>query len=448
MSEYAGYLSNLKEKATVTTIENIVSDQGVLIAKSGIELNAKNYENILKFKLLKPLEDSIAISNQLTAKLVYNHIIQLIKADPWLSAINEKMGEKVILQRCCLNLDQYPLLLQKLTVLKMEIPDVFNQSILSAYLSYICGVTDHLEQGDINHHFLAGISHDIGFLHIDRNILLKKTALDADEWRKIQSHPVIAYEILKRMDNFPKEACKAVLEHHENLNGTGYPRSKTSTELSYLGQLINLIDNVIAIYNKKFKPLHRSLRGIMPIIQINMHSYFPEAVSVILRTLKQAPESPIESSEDGVLKALIEHVQKEQAYIQSVIDMIRNHNDTLGFVHENQQIYAIQNIAINIIMITNSAGLSDSSYSDWLNDLSSSCTNTLYNEVEDTRIMIDEVIYQLQTYQKAANLFVSRNPGHPLTPKVASILENFKHFNCSPPPALLKAHWKTLSNAK
>jgi len=446
MSEYASYLANLQNKAKVVATEDILSDKGLLLAKSGVELNKKTYNNILKFKLLKPLEDSIAISNQLNAKSVYDRIIQFVNTDIWLNAINNTLGNKVILQRCCLQLDKYPLLLQKLTVLSMEIPEVFDQAVLSAYLSHICGINNKEDQDSLNHYFLAGLSHDIGFLHIDRYILTKKEKLTAEEWRKIQSHPVIGYEILKRIDKFPKIVSRAVLEHHENLDGTGYPRSKTALDLSSLGQTISLVDNVIAIYNRKLKPLNQSLRNIIPIIQINMHSYFPNSVSLILRTLKQAPESLIDNSAVEIIKQLIGHVQAEQTYVKQLLNILTKGNQTIGFTHNNKDIYVIQNIASNIIMIANSAGLSDSSYSSWLEEADNSDPKALYSEVNDTHYMLEEVIYQLETYQKTTSVFINKNPDHEFTGYINEILQQFGTIKRPVPPQALIKYWDHLAN--
>ena len=450
MSEYASYLSNLQDKASVIATEDILSDKGMLIAKSGVELNGNAYENILKFKLLKPLEDSIAISNQLNAKSIYNHIIQFIARDPCIQSIDNKLGEKSVLQRCCLQAEKYNLLMQKLTVLNMEVPEVFNQTVLAAYLAYICALTDRLNQEDINHYFLAGLSHDIGFLHIDRNILLKKETLTAQEWRKIQAHPVIGYEILKRMEKFPKIVSQAVLEHHENLDGTGYPRAKTSKDLGSLGQVISLIDNVIAIYNKKFKPLNRSLRDIMPIIQVNMHSYFPDAISVILRTLKQAPKTDLQKSNKDIFQALLTHVEQENIYINRIIHNIRKNNEALGYSHNHKEIYAIQNIATNITMIARSAGLSDENYTTWLKEINpdnieESNMAKVYSEIEDARVMIDELAFQIQNYMKAASVFTSKNPTHALYKTVETVIESFSAIHRPSAPKILKQHWQTIS---
>ena len=99
-------------------------------------------------------------------------------------------------------------------------------------------------------------------------------------------------------------------------------------------------------------------------------------------------------------------------------------------------------------MITNSSGLSDSNYTAWLEDIKDGTPENLYNEVEDTRVMLGEVIYQLQNYQKAANLFVSKNPTHPLKNKVKAIVDSFGNINRSPAPQVLKQYWDKLAQKK
>ena len=185
----------------------------------------------------------------------------------------------------------------------------------------------------------TGLIHDIGLLHIDRYILTKQETLSAEEWRKIQSHPVIGYEILKRIDKFPKNVTRAVLEHHENLDGSGYPRGKTVHDLGSLGQLINLLDNAIVIYNKKFKPVRHSLHDVIPIIQMTMHSYLPNVVSTIFRVLKEVPLSPVANSDCEILDDLIQHVQTQQVYINTIASKIQATNQAINFTHNDKQIY-------------------------------------------------------------------------------------------------------------
>jgi HD-GYP domain-containing protein (c-di-GMP phosphodiesterase class II) len=445
MSAYAGHLASLQEKTQVLASEDIVSDRGVLIVKSGTEINSKACQNILKFKLLKPLEDSIFIANQLTAKSIFEQIVDLLNRDPFLKSLNSRLGQAKILQACCLRLGKYPLLLQKLTVMDMEITDVFRQSLLSGYLAMLSGITEKQSQDKIEENFLAGIVHDIGLLHIDRYILTKKETLAVEEWRKIQSHPIIGYEILNRIATFPKNVARAVLEHHEKLDGSGYPRAKTVHDLGSLGQLLSLLDSVIVIYNKKFKPYKQSLNSVIPILQINMHSYLPKVVSSVFKLLKQTPPSVIDIVNLSIVDDLINHVAEQQNYINTLVNAIQQVNDDISYSHNNKDIYAIQNIAINILVIINSAGLNNENL-QWQQTLKNdSEKKNYYHELEAIRLIQEEIIYQVNTYQKSTTVFISKNTDNPMSTSLQKAIDVFTQSKPHSTPALLQAHWDTLA---
>lgn len=69
---------------------------------------------------------------------------------------------------------------------------------------------------------LAGLLHDIGKLHIPAEILAKPTRLSAAEFSLIKDHSRAGWEILRRIE-FPWPLADMVLQHHERMDGTGYP---------------------------------------------------------------------------------------------------------------------------------------------------------------------------------------------------------------------------------
>ncbi len=450
MSAYAGHLASLQQKTDIIASEDILSNNGVLIAKSGTKFSTKTCQNLLKFKLLKPVEDSIVIENQLTAKTVYNRITHSIQKDPCLSGLNQNLCEAYpqitkTLQHCCLKLDKYPILLQKLTVLELEINGVFKQSLLSAYFASVSSMLVGKNKEYIENSFLAGLVHDIGLLHIDRYILSKPETLTAQEWRKVQSHPIIGYEILKRIPKIPKVVSIAVLEHHESTDGSGYPRGKSGDNLSDMGQLINLLDNIIVIYNKKLKPFGKGIQSVIPIIQINMHSYFTNIVSQIFQLSKHTPETYQQDPGYSLLAPLATHVQQQQDYINHLINIVINVNDEIDAYLKEPAITSIQSMAINILRIVNSAGLSGD-HLNWIDQIKSDTENKqLYSEIDDTRLMQGEIIYQLSTYQKSVNVFANNNPEHPVTPLLQTVCQQFLKAQNPQVPKALTIYWKNLS---
>jgi len=234
--------------------------------------------------------------------------------------------------------------------------------------------------------------------------------LSADEWHKVQSHPVIAYAILQRIPNFPKASARAVLEHHENLDGSGYPKAKKIDNLHNMGQLINLLDN-----------------------------------STIFKLIKMVPSSTVKTPDEKVIRDLIIYVQQKQNYIKLLTQAIQQANEDIGFSHKNQSLYSLQNIAINILVIMNSSGLGSDDI-DWIEQLDRhEDQQALYTEVEDTRLMQGEITYQLQSYQKNASVFINKNPNEPASQTLEEALNLFSKNTLPTEPKSLKEYWQQLA---
>lgn len=87
------------------------------------------------------------------------------------------------------------------------------------------------EENHVKEIRLAGLMHDIGKIGIDEQILNKSLRLDDNENHQIRRHSEIGYRILTSVNEFAQIA-KYVLEHHEMLDGSGYPRGLKGEEIA------------------------------------------------------------------------------------------------------------------------------------------------------------------------------------------------------------------------
>lgn len=78
----------------------------------------------------------------------------------------------------------------------------------------------------------AGYLHDVGKSALPREVLDKPGALSAEEWRLIQTHPSIGEDLVKRhWPDAPVAVVEAVGQHHERLDGRGYPSGVSALPL-------------------------------------------------------------------------------------------------------------------------------------------------------------------------------------------------------------------------
>ena len=104
------------------------------------------------------------------------------------------------------------------------------------------GLSDHQIEGL---HF-AALLHDIGKIALPSEFLSKPTMLSHEEHEIIKCHPQVGYDILKNI-HFPWPVAEMVYQHHEYLDGSGYPRNLTDKEILLESKILTVADVVEAI---------------------------------------------------------------------------------------------------------------------------------------------------------------------------------------------------------
>lgn len=144
----------------------------------------------------------------------------------------------------------------------------------------------------------AGIIHDLGKVHIPAEILSKPGKLSDIEYQLIQTHPEAGYDIVKDV-RFPWPIAQIILQHHERIDGSGYPRGLKDEAILLEAKIIAIADTVDAI--SSHRP-YRSARGIdtaLREIQNGKGNAFdPEAVDACVRLFTEkgfefSTESPL-----------------------------------------------------------------------------------------------------------------------------------------------------------
>lgn len=98
---------------------------------------------------------------------------------------------------------------------------------------------------------LAGVLHDLGKSKIPLEILNKPAKLDPDEWEVMKQHSVFSYRLIQDIDSIPLEVKKAVLEHHENEDGTGYPMGIKGDQICKMAKILAVADVYDALVTER-----------------------------------------------------------------------------------------------------------------------------------------------------------------------------------------------------
>jgi putative nucleotidyltransferase with HDIG domain len=102
---------------------------------------------------------------------------------------------------------------------------------------------------------LAGLIHDVGKARVPVAVLEKPSALDPDEMALIRQHPQFGIDVLQGTESLSREMLDVVLQHHEYLDGSGYPLGLRADAISDLVRMITISDVFAALIEKRaYKP--------------------------------------------------------------------------------------------------------------------------------------------------------------------------------------------------
>ena len=134
---------------------------------------------------------------------------------------------------------------------------------------------------------MAGVIHDIGKISIPSEILSKPTKLPAMEYSLIKEHARHGYEILKDVES-PWPLADIVYQHHERINGSGYPRGLKGEEILVEARTLAVADVVEAMASHRpYRPALGMGAALEEIEKNRGTLYDPAAVETCLRLIRE-----------------------------------------------------------------------------------------------------------------------------------------------------------------
>jgi HD-GYP domain-containing protein (c-di-GMP phosphodiesterase class II) len=144
-----------------------------------------------------------------------------------------------------------------------------------------------LHQEQIDSIRIAGSIHDIGKLSIPIEILSKPTKLSEIEFFLIKEHARRGYDILKNVES-PWPLAEIVYQHHERMDGSGYPRGLKGDELLLEARILAVTDVVEAMSSHRPYRAGLGINAALEEIEKNRGTLYDDAVvDACLRLFRQ-----------------------------------------------------------------------------------------------------------------------------------------------------------------
>ena len=173
--------------------------------------------------------------------------------------------------------------------LTIEMRDPFTAGHQRRVTNLACAVAKGMDLpgGTIGVIRMAGGVHDIGKIHIPAEYLSKPGRLTTVEFGAIRAHPEVGYSILKTIE-FPWPIAEIVYQHHERLDGSGYPQGLSGSDILVEARVLAVADVVEAMASHRpYRPALGIDKALEEISRNRDVLYDPNAVDACLKVCSE-----------------------------------------------------------------------------------------------------------------------------------------------------------------
>lgn len=281
----------LSEKQRILTSCAIHASNGIKLLDSGIRLAPDLYEKLVLHKLAIPIDECLSLETPFTTRSLVEDLQRQVLSQHVFRSIIPKEETLLAVETHFSGLPLSPLAAFKLTIMRQEMPETYQHSLEVAYCALVLAM--HLKGSSAQQQqyaLAAGLFHDFGLLHIDPQLLSHAGPLGERERQQIYAHPVTGHLIVGRLEEWPALIGKAVLEHHERLDASGYPRGSGGNEISPLGQLIGLAELAASVLSRQ--QTGNLSQHMHVVLRLNQGKFSKEIAGVLVELIMKIPENP------------------------------------------------------------------------------------------------------------------------------------------------------------
>lgn len=217
-----------------------------LLCRSGTTVSEQLKKTLPKFGITE-----VTVSKDVAGGLSHDDLVLSKMNDGIYSAIQQLDINDLILCATTLVNSASAEDLNLLHVLLEYDKSTYQHCVNVAIFSIMTGVALGLPLEDLSNLALGALLHDVGKLCVPLEILNKPDKLESEEFLKVKQHPYEGYKLLSELPEINSSVRQIVWQHHENYDGSGYPRGLKGSRSYRLARIVHICDVYEALCVKR-----------------------------------------------------------------------------------------------------------------------------------------------------------------------------------------------------
>lgn len=247
------------ETRSIIAAGDIFDIRGNLLWARNQPVSPELQRRLMDRALKHPIETSLMAEDGVQPATLRDAVTSLLDAGGALTPL--LTPQAAVLRRGAAAVHLHPVVQLLLSAAQTARPAMFAHAIdAMAVAGALVAATGSGGDDEIARAMTAGLLHDIGEMYVAPEFgeADASSALDIETYRQLVVHPHVGQLLLKQLTDYPADVVRAVAEHHERLDGSGYPHRLHDAQLSSMGRLLAVTEEALAALRMPGATLHHA----------------------------------------------------------------------------------------------------------------------------------------------------------------------------------------------
>ncbi|WPB56492.1 HD-GYP domain-containing protein [Xylophilus sp. GOD-11R] len=249
-THYRQSFGALCEDQVVSATNAIYAENGTKLIEKGSRIDRELYARLVQHKLRDPIDQQIGIEGMVNHESLEAMAAALLDQATVPRLLAASLGRPAALLQPLRELPLPGPIALKLTLMRDRCPALLQHALATLLVAMFLADRANMPTPLRSHLAAAALLRDIGMLHMDPAWLAADRRLNAQERRHLHAHPITSVLLIRQQGGYAPEVAAAVFEHHERLDGSGYPRGLRAERISPMGRILLLAELVAALGHK------------------------------------------------------------------------------------------------------------------------------------------------------------------------------------------------------